>query len=372
MDDLTPKKSWTEDYPSDVVVLLKRMSFSDGANVVLGGSASIRGMLYAGDYDAVEVVKRPTPQKFQTIIRNLLRTKDAYIGDIKCGEVKQWKVFPKNLRVKNGRIVGYKPGKIQERLRTLASQGVFTAEGLKEAEALVVHHPTKEQYFRMRDELRPEVVRWTPQEILRGEKTLQDGSTYTLAQGMKSDGLFKLDVIGFVSKNRYKEFSMIYLRKKQEWDLLDELKQDILLYSTLGKHFKAVKRMFSLARWEGNRKLLETLEPMLNGDEGILYSVISDVDTILYLYENKEQIPESKVKYEIDQFRDRLSNIYKDAVLLKKVPAFLNHITAIEKADSLKPKLEKFKADLEHQLELATKRKLRTLRLLPIPKEFLP
>lgn len=224
----------------------------------------------------------------------------------------------------------------------------------------------------MRDELRPEVIRWTPQEILRGEKTLRDGSTYTLAQGMKSDGLFKLDVVGFVSQNRYKEFSMIYLRKKQEWDLIDELKQDILLYSTLGKHFKAVKRLFSLARWEGDRSLLEKLEPMLNGDEGILYSVISDVDTILYLYENRDAVPESKVKYELDQFRDRLSNIYKDAVLLKKVPAFLQRLTALEKAEELEPKLVGFKEDLEKQLELATKRRLRTLRLLPIPKSYLP
>ena len=52
------ERKYPSTYPSDAVAILDAMSFSEGDDVKVIGSMSLRSQLYAGDYDADEDVKR--------------------------------------------------------------------------------------------------------------------------------------------------------------------------------------------------------------------------------------------------------------------------------------------------------------------------
>ena len=52
------------------------------------------------------------------------------------------------------------------------------------------------------------ILRWTPDEILQGYKTLHN-KKISMVEALQTPALFKLDVIGF-TRNKFMEFSIIY------------------------------------------------------------------------------------------------------------------------------------------------------------------
>lgn len=227
-------------------------ALSLSGNVILQGSQRLQSQLYAGDYDLYEVVKGDysSPEvatkkfvvKLQDLIKRLLKIKDTYIGDIKAGE-------------KNG-----------------------------------------------------EPVRWKPNDILKGEK---DG--VSLAEAINTPALVKVDVISWIS-GRYTDFSIIYeFRNKTKVlnpvdrgtpkeSLTESYKEEV----RAGNYFKALKRQFSLAVLDKKEKRAEALSDIFNSDLGRLYSLSSDMKTLLYLFENYSTIPKDKVEYELEQIRVRM------------------------------------------------------------------
>jgi hypothetical protein len=267
MSGLLKKKHYPLNYPKDVLNIINTMSYSKGKEVNIVGSMSLSSQLYAGDYDLNEFVDGGTVKQYvrglQTIIKFLMNTPDCYIGDIKAGE----------------------------------SRG--------------------------------EPIRWTPKDILAGEK---DG--VTLEDAIQMPALVKLDVVAFVQQSRFVDFSILYFYKVKGKVLNDvaidpeaDLKKDIATLSAEGNYFKVAKRMFALAKLKGDKKILPKLNDLFNGDCGRLYSIISDCKTILYLLENEENIDIAKVRYEIDQFRQRLGNIY---TLKVNTPGVLHKILEMQ------------------------------------------
>ena len=67
-------KDYPDGFPNESVEILKDMSFTDGKNVVIVGSMALRSQVYAGDYDANELVTtlsvKEIVSKFKTIIKN--------------------------------------------------------------------------------------------------------------------------------------------------------------------------------------------------------------------------------------------------------------------------------------------------------------
>ena len=55
--DILVKKRYPDGYPDDVVDTLNLMSLTHGKKMKLAGSMPLRSQLYAGDYDAVEIVE---------------------------------------------------------------------------------------------------------------------------------------------------------------------------------------------------------------------------------------------------------------------------------------------------------------------------
>jgi len=259
-------KTFPDNYPADAVRILKTMAFNP-KDVQIIGSMSLRSQLYAGDYDAQEQVKKPSAKRFQQIIKNL--SKICWINGIKCGEKPELKPDYKGTRF---------------------------------------------EVIEAKKENKPHIVRWSVEDVMRGHK-----GDFTLEDGFRS-GIVKVDVIGFVENNKYTDFSMnYYFKPETNKDFVKEIQDEIYYYNKVDP-FKAMKREFSLAKFQHDTAKLNYLLPILNSDLGIIYSLRSDIGTLLDLHKS-----DSTVKFELDQMRIRMSHItLKEFV--QNEPLLLKHL----------------------------------------------
>jgi len=340
-EDILKKKDFPMAYPKDVMELIRTMSMTKLKSIQVVGSMSLRSQQYAGDYDLIETVKGKYAsdniaidtyvRTFQHIVRELLKRKDCYIGDIKSGEIPEWKIVPDTIQ-------HYSYIESIKTLKHLLSTNVVTKTEYDEAFSILKPFPTSEDFIEMKRTFRFNVVRWSPKEIFCGYKKLADGRTYSLYESFTSPFLTKLDIVAYVQNARFTDFSCIYIfentgRLLNRIDIarLDEsIQEDIIFFASQGKWFKVAKRMFSTAKFEKNKAVLNKLNDLLNGDLGRLYSIVSDGNTILYLLENEDEIPIDKIKYEIDQFRARYANIYTIKTAIKKESFVLSKILDME------------------------------------------
>ena len=310
-------KRYPDDYSTDVTDILSAMSFGDDMYII--GTASLRSQLYVGDYDAFETVHvrslSDTVQKFKAIVRNLTRMKSIYVGDIKSGTVPEWDIL-KDVKLQKDKVVGYDRSNILASLEALKKQGIVNAQEYREARVLLKPILTSGDYFVAKEEIKFHTVRWTPSEVIQGSTTLRDGRSYTLSDAFTSPAVTKVDTISLVAGSRYSEFSVVYefvedgqVLNVTPNDIRRSIIESMVSYVHSGNYFKAIKRIFSLARIDGDQKTIDYLKPILNSDLGRLYIIVSDIDTLLFMLDNYNKLPAETIRFEIDQFINRLSNV---------------------------------------------------------------
>lgn len=312
---IVARKDYPDGYPNDALNILRAMSFTRGKNVRIMGSMALRSQIYAGDYDADEIVEshgardvvvRSLVRKFKSIIRELHDLPNTYIGDIKSGTIKEWEIIHEP----------YSHVKSLETLDTLHKQNVISDELYQEGKRRIKPRPTKIELLRLKRDFRPNIIRWKPHEVLIGHKTLQDGRKFTLEEAFQTPTITKLDIVSWVQNNRFTDFSMIYQFKHNGrllnpgmGDIESSIRENIFMLYHEGNFFKMAKRMFALAKYKGYIDILETLSPLFNGDVGRIYMVYGDIGTLESMLENGDRVSEAKLDFEIDQFKGRLSNI---------------------------------------------------------------
>jgi hypothetical protein len=292
--NILKQKKYPSQYPADAVKVLNAMSFSRGERIKIVGSQSLQSQTYAGDYDAYEVVEGSEEELvkgFQAIIRTLRRMKHVYIGDIKAGVIEEWNVDVR------------KPA---EKIERLLADGIISKEEAKADPKTAKFH----------------IIRWTPDQVLKGRQTLRDGRTYTLKEAFHSPTITKLDVVALVDK-RYTEFSIIYefrhngkILNKTDDNPEKSLRDDIKLYQAEGNFYKALKRKFSLAKLLNKAKDIKRYSDLINSETGKLYTLYSDVKTLADLLERTD-INADTLRQAINNFSVRLRNIYADDIHLK-------------------------------------------------------
>lgn len=387
MSEFLKEKDFPFNYPSDALAVIDALAFNT-KNVVVAGSMALRSQQYAADYDLFEVVRSSAGKKEKAVaefakglqenVRELLKLPDCYVGDIKCGEVAEWRVVDGDVR--RGHVVGFSADDSRKKIDELVAIGVLSETEGADARKIVKTAPSVEEFLLMEKELRPHIVRWSVRDVLRGYMYLRDGRRFTLADGIQTNALTKIDAVALVDKTRFTDFSCIYsfVWKKQvlnavKMDPPHELRKNIVALYEAGQYYKMAKRMFSLMKGErGSTALIGALTEMFNSDLGRLYSIIADMGTLLFLLENESVLPLKKVQYEIGMFRKRMGNIFEtDAVNTKRTLSDLLGLETASRAGMARG-LKALEERLTGVLNAEASKVLRRLKLMPVPSRMRP
>ena len=374
------ERLFPDQYNGEVADVIKVFSFKQA---IVVGSASLRSQLNAGDYDMGEEVKVASVSEFckdfTEIVKNIYHTAGLYLGDIKCGVVPEWSVIKPEAEVKDGKVVDYNSTESKRKLDDLKSKKIISEAEYKEAYALLGNTP--EEFLVAKKEIKFDVVRWTYSDVVAGFTVLRDGRKMELGEAIQTPGLCKVDAVGWVENKRYSEFSCIYsvvihgkVVNPVEEDLEQSLKNDMLYYVSQGKYFKYAKRLFAFAKAKNDKKLGETLTPLLNGELGRLYQMSGDMATLEWLIENQSKLNAERIHYEVAGFKTRLGSVYSVKPLEKNEGKLVGTLKTMEK---LPPKdstfvldLERVKTAIDDAYNSEAKKELEALGLIPIPTMY--
>jgi hypothetical protein len=332
-------KEFPDNYTQKVVAVLSAMSITGMKKLVLVGSASMRSQIYAGDYDAIEKVRFTSAEDIKSKLRDAIKKlrvlPETYIGDIKCGEEMDWSVFRPNSRVEDGKVKDFFVQESKTKIDELRSKNILTSAEAKESINILNDADTALEFLQAKKTLKFSVLRWTPTDILNGFLQYR-GYRFELDDAIESGGMLKLDVISNIN-DRFTEFSVIYdlVDKKGRRltnvpsNIIRSLQEDVFYYSDT-EPFKALKRMFALAKAEKKYKVAELLVPILNSDLGRLYQIIGDLKTLYYLL-RRPMKPIEDIRQQLDEMKARFSNIYLLRDFLKHEHEIIGWIQTILK-----------------------------------------
>ena len=361
MAHLLKERTFPSQYPDDAVEVLKMMTFSKGATLNIIGSASLRSQKYFGDYDGYEIVegKFPTRQgalehyakEFQSIIKKLQARPNTHIGDIKAGVIEEWRVVPKK---------GYHHPTATNKVESLFQSKLISSKEARTALSLLKPRPSKIDILKAKDAIKFHIIRWKPEDILKGYVTLRNGRKYSLEEAFSSPTITKLDVVALV-EGRYTEFAVIYefhngseVLNPDDIDPERSLKDSIALLKHEGNLFKVVKRKFAIAKLKNDYDAIEKYHAVLNSDLGKLYVVYTDVKTLVELLEDNT-IPKAKVSSAIKGFIYRLKEIYAQEDYLKSQKPVLSLLERAITSEDPIPLLRDTEASLLEHLSRQTK-----------------
>ena len=271
--------------------VIKLLVFSIN-NASILGSYSDPQIHYPSDIDIFEMVGHNSnilSQKFQQKIKKIMSHANLFITDIKIGTLPELKVIDESMYFsKTGRLLRYRPQESRKRLKQLLDDQFISQAEYDSGIKLLVDNPDHVQAELIKDNLRFHVLRWTPQEVMSGKKTVR-GIEITLEDALSNPGLFKMDILAF-NNEKYQEISIIYnMDHHVNVHPKRSIKSDSLRMLQLNKHLKAVKRMLALLKYEElyegkdhNKKILE-MTTFLNKDIGELSQISNDLTVLLDL-----------------------------------------------------------------------------------------
>ena len=380
-----------KDFSKDINNIILNLSMTNGKYLKLAGSMSLSNQLYASDFDLIEIIPikddiNKYVSKFKSIIKHFIKQNNAFIGDIKSGEILEWKILNDDIYIENKKIYNYNSSELLQKVKILYDNNIIDDNEYNESLRLLKPNINIDDYYLMKDFFKFHTIRWKPEDIINGYKILQNNEKIYLKESI-INGPNKLDLIYWL-KNRFIEFSIIYkfnsedsiveiknqLRNKNELskndiEMTESLKTDILKYMIDGNYYKMAKRIFSIT---DDIKLKDNLTNLFNSDLGKLYLLNSDIKTLIYLFENSDHLPYNRIKKEISNFRKRTTNIKIPLSLKNNVlNDIIEYLKNIEENPNINDLL-KINKYLDGLLSKNTKKYLKLYKILPLNNKFLP
>ena len=234
-----------------------------------------------------------------------------------------------------------------------------------------------------------QIVRWNAGEILSGFKVLPptredpNGVELHLSEAVLAPTITKIDMWAPVGE-RYVEVSnfLILFYKGPRGkvtpltpveDYIASIRHDVGAY-LLSNTFKAIKRMLLLARSYEDDAMISRILPLVEGDEGLLYQIVSDMRTLVDMLDKLKgpSIPYKFFYREIDGFKGRLSNIssfdFREGLVDAQINAILGHKI---KGKKLARSLEAIADSLLDVLNVAASSYGEKVGILPPPPEYM-
>lgn len=352
-------KTFPDNYSTRVLDIISAASMSGLKGINILGSASIRSQLYSGDFDVNNTVNMKSihavEEALKTIIKRLRPI--CYIGDIKIGELKEYQPFRPGAFVVDTVIQNFSIKESQSVIDAIPAYAI-TPKERSDALELLENATTPFGFVTAKKEIKFHILRWKPDQILAGEMVYR-GVRVTLADAIKSGGMIKLD-LAFNYNNRFIEAGIVYtlsINGKRitapEQPLVLSLAEDFLYYSTTDP-FKALKRLFSYAKLIKDKKTISVLVPILNSDLGRLYQILGDLKVLKGLLERPSP-PIEDIRYQIDDMRARMGNIYSTKMILDKESNIISDLKQILRSPSLSTsKIDKLISFLQEIMNATT------------------
>jgi hypothetical protein len=172
-------------------------------------------------------------------------------------------------------------------------------------------------------------LHWTVEQIMNeqnGELSLTNACT------MKD--VVKLDIIGPYNE-RFLEMSTFFILKSiseyinVENNYFDNFKKSLLVdinHYKDTKPFKAVKRVWSLAKLNKDDNTLKMLADIIKSNIALISQINADVETLVLLIEHNSNFDVKFVLRELDGFRERLSPVIDIPLDNEKINLFIDYI----------------------------------------------
>ena len=374
-------KKYPENFADDITKIVKALTLDGGEQPFLYGSGSYK-IDYPSDYDLAQDIptekygKNGILRDLQKVIDRLMKQSNIYIGDIKSGEIPDFKVIDDDINEKN---YNTKRPVMISKLKSLYKKKVITKEEYDESIKLLQPDLKEMDIYVIKHDIRYEVIRWKPADILKGFVVYR-GKKIPFDKYLLGDSMTKIDVIAWVNGIRYNEITMVYVFSKNgeiinkkfgniELALMEQI--PYLLYK--GMYMKICKRINSIERASENpnKLLLRRLYKLFTSDLGLLNQVISDISALQYLMENVKSISKSKFEFELDQMKTRLGNM-TNVKYIKKENVIKRLLDQLE-SDVVDMKvLEDLDETLRAILQTEVLKQMKKWKLYPIPNEYMP
>jgi hypothetical protein len=194
-------------------------------------------------------------------------------------------------------------------------------------------------------------LRWDKNDMKKGFKTLQDGSTITFEDALKMKSVIKLDAIVLIN-GVFTEFSENYYLKigndanfepneANVENILQSIKGSFEDYMFNEKNYlKALKRIFAYKKLEGgNKKQLDLLIDFFNSWVGLLSYNKSELEVLSLLLENKFRKPRLEdIKNNLQIIKQSLS--YITAIDLSSVSNRIDYICSLQSVKTIKKEID--------------------------------
>jgi hypothetical protein len=195
-------------------------------------------------------------------------------------------------------------------------------------------------------------LHWKINEILNEKK-----DNITLYDACNTINVIKLDII-IPYDERYIEMTSFYiLETNEELINVDKNYYKSIKKSLLNdinefkkkKPFKAIKRLWSLAKIENNFNVLNKLKDIIRSSISLLAQINADIETIILLVLNNNNYDLNFLINELDSFKEKISYIIDIKIDEEKTTLIINYLINLFKS---KEKTEENKNEILNNLNL--------------------
>lgn len=330
-------------------------------NVKIVGGTGTKIFNYPLKFDLYEKIKVDNPHvrgdninnfinKFQDKIENILNTNNIILGDIKIGEIEEFKILNDEAYFKDNKAIIYIYDESLKKLKNLNKLKIINDDEYKNGLKILKKNPSKNEFLLMKDYFRYHILRWSPLEIIEGEKNYRNFKI-TLEEAIKTKGIFKIDAIGDLDE--LKEFSILFdLRDKDNKRLNnylvnvnDNLNNKIKVNFIKEEYFEGLKILYSLLKYtykysNEKKKLKKEMQDLINffNNNKLLDNFLLDLESLIFLLKSEDFIDNDKLLNSIDNFKFRLNNKYESSLRSEEsIKKLINKLKGSFSIENIKP-----------------------------------
>jgi len=356
------KKIIPDSFNKEVINAINTITYNP-KNIIFSGSYVRKSFRDSSDIDICENFGKNDEQvasALQDIIKKILHNKEYILLDIKCGIDPIYKNSFKHLGyVKNTKIHEFDEEKTLKDIENF--KDFIPLNDYTELKHLL-KKPTLKQYFDLREKIRKLItLRWTPNEVLNGCKNIDIGRSQssnasndriiTLISSV-STFITKIDM-AFIYNGFYTEISNVFSNASSIKNGLSFMPitpnpakyQEAIKYNLLEllenkKWLKSLKRVYTLALTDDNKKLLQKLFPILMSNIGMLNKCNSILKTFITIKEIYGSKYDKQIKIQLNNLKSYVANIYEFNFNEKTLDKLFDKSHSVKSLESIADKID--------------------------------